>query len=115
MTKANGKDAELLEMAPLKYYGALKGEDWVGGDGDKWRDIAVDSTSPFAVVWVRRRLKDNKYFLVVSVVKAHVLAYELTLQEAKELYRELPHRAPYEKSFKVPKKKEKSEENLDNV
>lgn len=102
------KKHKTLTMPELVYRDKLEGKGWRGPDGNTWRDIAVDSGSnPSAVVWVRRRMKDNAYFLVVSVLKGHVLAYQLTPQEAKELYYALPTQAPHEKSF-APKKKKKS-------
>jgi len=90
---------ELLDLPPLIVNLPLSGRDWVGGDGGKWRDVALDSSSEYVLAWLRRRLRDGKYFLIVSVVKGHVLAYEVTVEEAKELYGVLPNRAPYEKSF----------------
>lgn len=114
MAKTNTtEEPELLEMAPLNYNAPLTGENWIGGDGKQWRDIAVDSSGSTVIAWVRRRVTDGKYFLVVSVVRAHVLAYEITLEEAKELYRALPNKAPYRRAFNVPKKKKKPEEDLD--
>lgn len=97
-----------LTMPELVYRGRLDGKDWRGADGASWRDIAVDSGSnPSAVVWVRRRIKDGAYFLIVSVLKGHVLAYQLTTQEAKELYYALPDRAPYKRAFDPEKKNTK--------
>lgn len=112
-TKNKKAEPEFLEMAPLQYHMPLTGKNWIGGDGKKWRDIAVDSTGTSVIAWVRKRVEDSKYFLVVSVVRAHVLAYELTVKEAKELYHALPSKAPYKRAFNVPKKKKKVEEDLD--
>jgi len=104
---SNAKN-KLLEMAPLNYQTSLTGEDWKGAEGDKWRDIAVDSSSTSALVWVRRRMKDDKYFIVISIIKGHILACQISRAEAKELYAEMPCRAPYDKSFKRTKRKKKN-------
>ena len=112
------EDAEvkLLDLPALQCSLPLNGDDWVGGDGSQWRDVAVDSSSEFVQAWVRRRIKDDKYFLIVSVVEGHVLAYELTLEEAKDLYAIFPNRAPYVRAFdSLYEPEEKDDEGLDIV
>lgn len=97
------QEQQTIDMPRLELHLPLDGADWLGPNGASWRDIALDSSGESAIVYVRRQMfkRSCKYFLVVSVVKAHVLAYELTLEEAKVLYGSLPCRAPYEKAFDV--------------
>lgn len=101
-SKAKHRPAvKTLEMAELYFHLPLKGDKWTGPNGAQWTDIAVDSSGNAAIVWVRKQTLRavDKYFLVVSTVRAHVLAYELTIAEAKELYYALPNRAPYDIAF----------------
>ena len=80
--------------------------EFIGHDKRYYLDLAVDSSSKSGVVWLRRRKDDGKFFLVVSVVCGHVLKQELSLEEAKELYHELPDRLPAEQAFHTKKRQE---------
>lgn len=73
--------------------------EFIGHDGQKYIDLAVDSYGQTTVAWLRRRLKDDRYFLVVSVACGHVLKTELNDTEARELYWELPDRLPLKLAF----------------
>jgi hypothetical protein len=72
---------------------------FIGHDGKRYLDLAVDSNCTAALAWVRRRIEDGRYFLIVSTVCGHVLKKELTLAEARELYLALPDRLPVDKAF----------------
>jgi hypothetical protein len=111
-TKSRSKNNKplTLEMPELYFHVPLTGEVWIGHDGAKWIDVALDASGKSAITFVRRKMSgrgSSKYYLVVSVVRAHVLAYEITLAEAVELYSALPNRAPYDKAFDLEKIEEK--------
>jgi len=82
----------------------LDGKPWVGHDNALWVDLGVDSSSQTVLLWLRKRVKSDQYFLVASCVGAHVLKKELTRDEAHGLFPELPDRAPYEACFGGKKK-----------
>lgn len=77
----------------------LKGDVWIGADNKKWQDIAIDSTSQTGIFWLRRRMVDNTYFLIVAVVRGHVLKKELTVHEAMKLHSAMPSRVSFADAF----------------
>lgn len=77
----------------------LSGEDYYGADNQVYRDLAVDSDSETVMLWLRKKVRDNKYLLVVSTVNAHVMTKEITEEEAKKMYAMMPARAPRKKAF----------------
>jgi hypothetical protein len=77
----------------------LKGDIWIGADNKRWQDIAVDSASQTGIFWLRRRMVDNAYFLIVAVVHGHVLKKEITAQEAMKLHSAMTNRVLFADAF----------------
>jgi len=94
--KKNRKTDQVPDVRPSI---PLEGDVWIGADNKKWQDIAVDSVSPTGIFWLRRRVNDNSYFLIVGAVQGHVLKKELTVQEAKQLHSAMPARVPFVVGF----------------
>ena len=82
-----------------KLTGVLPPNQYIGHDGKNYIDLAVDSGSGVAVVWLRRRLHDGRIFMVVSLVRGHVFRKELSENEAKEVYWELADKLPVDQAF----------------
>lgn len=77
----------------------LDGEPWIGHDNARWIDLAVDSRGENVILWLRKRVKSDQYFLVASCVGANILKEELTREAAMELFPLLPDRAPFHLCF----------------
>jgi len=77
----------------------LNGQPWYGHDNAEWVDLAVDSRNANVVLWLRKRVKNRKYFLITACVGGHFLKKEVTEEEARYLYHQLPDRAGYVMSF----------------
>lgn len=77
----------------------LEGDVWTGADNKKWQDIAVDGDSQTGIFWLRRCVNDNSYFLIVGVVRGHVLKKELTTYETMQLYSTMPNRVRFDDAF----------------
>jgi hypothetical protein len=82
----------------------LPRNEFIGHDGKRYLDLAVDSGSRSTVTWLRRRLNDKKYFLVVAVLGGHFLKKEVSPVDARDLYHVLPSRLPAEEAFPKQKK-----------
>jgi hypothetical protein len=95
-TKHRRKTDDVPETEPQT---PLDGKPWIGHDNAKWMDVAVDSSNANVLLWLRKRLKGDQYFLVASCVGAHVLKKELSEPEAVQLYLLLPDRAPFDLCF----------------
>ncbi len=95
-TKNRRKTDTVPEGEP---HAPLDGEPWRGHDRAMWVDLAVDSSNPNVLLWLRKRIKSDQYFLVASCVGAHVLKTELTHSEARDIFSRLPDRAPYDVCF----------------
>lgn len=95
-TKKRRKEDEVEERLPDV---PLTGEEWVGADNGMWCDLAVDSDSETGLFWLRKRLKDNTYFLIVAVVGGHFLKMALNKEEAQHLYHAMKTKTTYEVAF----------------
>lgn len=86
----------------------LEVNDFLGADRKMYRDLGVDSMARCVTLWLRRKLDDGSYHIVVSLIKGRVLSQQIDEEEAKALYFELPDKVEYAKAFdgKVPKLEE---------
>lgn len=99
MAKKAKKNRKTDQVPDVSIRIPLEGDVWTGADNKQWQDIAVDSTSQTGIFWLRRRIDDNCYFLIVGTRWGHVLKKELTVQEAKKFHKALPDHVPFSVAF----------------
>ncbi len=73
--------------------------DFLGSDRKVYRDLGVDSVARCVTLWLRRKLEDGTYHIVVSLVKGRVFSQEVEVDEAKALYFELPDKVEWDEAF----------------